>query len=62
MPLKFNVLLSLSSTERRDGRWNQGSRMTSWFDVSAHDLHGQIALGGQQQDGDSIHEPVCGSH
>lgn len=25
--------------------------MTSWFDVSAHDLHGvhQIALGGQQQ-------------
>lgn len=34
--------------------WNQGSRMTSWFDVSAHDLHGahQNALGGQQKQDD----------
>ena len=23
-----------------DGRWKQGRRMTSWFDVSTHDLHG----------------------
>ena len=21
--------------------WNQGNQMTSWFDVSAHDLHGE---------------------
>jgi hypothetical protein len=50
-------LHSLSSM--LDGRWKQGRRMTSWFDVSAHDLHGVHKSPSEVSNNRTTHRPEC---